>query len=633
MAVKEEGVFIGNYQCVCGKSSDAMSVYEKVDDDGKPFRDGYCRSGFCERKSQYIKPKELGFELIQSTEEYSEVGEEDVMTDDVLERIESIQLNPWRGWKERRLPKNLSEFYEVHTELDDHGGISKRFYPVYDQEGKLACYHVRDQAVKDAKAAYKEAKGSGEDTSKFEWAQKRPPFYSIGKNRATHKLLGQTKFSGGGKFLVITEGCEDALAYYKALSNNEKGYETPVVSITSGSSAAAKQIKANYEWVTSFEKVFIAFDNDEAGEKATEEVARLLKPQQAYIINLRRNDPCEHVQNREERKLVDFFWKADKYSPVGVLKLSQMWDAFETETGRNMIPFPPAFGGLNEMMGGGMEPGEITLIGALTSIGKSTVIAHTVHHILKTTNLKIGAMYLEGTKREVVRDLLSIDQQTNYKKKKREELNMSHLRDAFFNGVAADDRFTFVDHQGSLSTDDLIDKFRYLAKVEGCNVIFVDPLQAALASDANSETINFMDAILKIAKETDCAIAVVSHMRKPADKNPHEVSEYDLLGSSSQNQIAFNTILLSRDKMNDDPKKRNSTLVQLAKCRRTGETGVAGWFRYDGDTTMIYATPDPYKEDDADYAEAERELFGDFNDDGDEEDNPVVHGEDGAFGY
>ena len=88
-------------------------------------------------------------------------------------------------------------------------------------------------------------------------------------------------------------------------------------------------------------------------------------------------------------------------------------------------------------------------------------------------------------------------------------------------------------------------------------------------------------------------------MRKPDGKDPHAVSEYDLLGSSSINQIAFNTILISRDKMAEDPIKKNATKLHLVKCRRTGETGAAGWLRYDVDTTHMYPMSNPYEADDA----------------------------------
>jgi len=66
-----------------------------------------------------------------------------------------------------------------------------------------------------------------------------------------------------------------------------------------------------------------------------------------------------------------------------------------------------------------------------------------------------------------------------------------------------------------------------------------------------------------------------------------------LKGSGSINQIAFNTILLSRDKMSDDDYARNCTQVQLVKCRRTGRTGVAGWLYYENNTSRLVATQAP----------------------------------------
>ena len=64
-------------------------------------------------------------------------------------------------------------------------------------------------------------------------------------------------------------------------------------------------------------------------------------------------------------------------------------------------------------------------------------------------------------------------------------------------------------------------------------------------SSDNGAIIDFMDTLLKFAKQTDTCVVAVSHMRKPSDENPHNVTEYNLMGSSSINQIAFNTISLA----------------------------------------------------------------------------------------
>ena len=203
-------------------------------------------------------------------------------------------------------------------------------------------------------------------------------------------------------------------------------------------------------------------------------------------------------------------------------------------------------------------------------------------------------MYLEGTKREVVRDLLSLDAGINLRVKSRDSLDIEALKTRFFDGLVRRNQFVYVDHQGSISTTEIFDKLNYLAKAEGCDVIVIDPIQCGVNSSDNGAIIEFMDTLLKFAKETDTCVIAVSHMKKPSEDNPHAVSEYQLMGSSSINQIAFNTILLSRDKMNECPIKKSATKLQLVKCRRTGNTGEAGWLRYDHETTHLFATSNPY---------------------------------------
>jgi len=400
---------------------------------------------------------------------------------------------------------------------------------------------------------------------------------------------------------VVTTGEEDALAFAQALYSKKESteYWTPVVSVTCGDGSIIKQFKANFEYINSFDKVVLAFDNDDSAQKYVEEAARLLSPGKGFIVKFPQGikDASDMVKAGRSAELKQLFWKATPFSRVDVLHLSQMWDDFESEDNNVKIPFPSSWSHLNEMMNGGMEKGEITIIGALTSIGKSSIINNVVYSLIENTPFKVGAMYLEGTKREVVRDLLSLDAGMNLRTVNRDNVDIDVLKSRFFENLAKKDQFVYVDHQGSISTSEIFDKLNYLAKAENCDVIIIDPVQAGVNSSDNGAIIEFMDTLLKFAKETDTCVVAVSHKRKPSEENPHAVTEYSLMGSSSLNQIAFNTILLSRDKMNECPIKKSATKLQLVKCRRTGNTGEAGWLRYDHNTTHLFATSDPYIEE------------------------------------
>lgn len=597
------GSYVGHYACPACKSQDNLTVYKKPLEDGDEFNskysftddegvesycDAFCQTPKCGFKSsKWLAENDINLDDKVSSTKTKQPFK---MTEDIWEDLMRIKELPHTGWKSRGIPKEVDEFYGVTTKVTEKNNgerlvrsVGLRHYPSY-KDGKLTGYHVRNNKLKQAR---KKAKAEG--LSK----PKGAPFFPIGYCKVDSELFGQNLFNKGGRHLIITAGEEDCLACYNAV--DAKRYGTAVVSPTIGEGNAHLQVKNNLEWVMSFEKVTIVFDNDKAGEEGAEEIAKMLKPSQAFIAKLPKGDCCEYAGRGLTKELRDaVVFNAEQYTPVGVYSLSSLWDSFEKSSSTDIIPFPPSFGNLNKMMAGGRERGEITCLGAYTSIGKSTIISHSAYHLIKNTDFKVGAMYLEGTQREVVRDLLSIDLKQNLRLHDPEMLDMEHLRKEFMEGIAKDDKFIFVDAQGALTLDSMFDKLNYLAKGCGCDLLIIDPIQAAIASDSNSATIDFMDRLLKLAKQTNCAIDIVSHMRKPDRDDPHGCTEYDLLGSSSINQISFNTILASRDKMSDDPAKKNWTQLKLVKCRRVGNTGSAGGFNYDHKTSLIEAATSPY---------------------------------------
>lgn len=540
-------------------SSDGMAVYIK-EIDGKQINDAFCF--VCSNYFNHSQLEEVGVKIKEGKSKLTEAVD-----------FSTIETIPFRGWKDRGIGQPVSVKYGVHTEVENSFDVIARYYPS-TSDGKIVGYKKR-VTPKD--------------------------FIGIGSTKATNELFGQSVFEAGQKYLVVTTGEEDALAFAQALYSKKDNteYWTPVVSVTCGDGSIIKQFKANFEYINSFDKVVLAFDNDDSAQKYVEEAARLLSPGKGFIVKFPQGikDASDMVKAGRSAELKQLFWKATPFSRVDVLHLSQMWDDFESEDNNVKIPFPASWSHLNEMMNGGMEKGEITIIGALTSIGKSSIINNVVYSLIENTQFKVGAMYLEGTKREVVRDLLSLDAGMNLRTVNRNNVDIEALKYRFFENLAKKDQFVYVDHQGSISTSEIFDKLNYLAKAENCDVIIIDPVQAGVNSSDNGAIIEFMDTLLKFAKETDTCVVAVSHMRKPSEENPHAVTEYSLMGSSSLNQIAFNTILLSRDKMNECPIKKSATKLQLVKCRRTGNTGEAGWLRYDHSTTHLFATSDPYAEE------------------------------------
>jgi twinkle protein len=457
-----------------------------------------------------------------------------------------------RPLPERSISQETAKKYKVKK--DDRGNI---IYPLYNSEGDLVATKVRSHEEKAFKI-----------TGEFKEAT----------------LFGMNAFGTGGKYLTITEGQDDAMAAFEMM-----GSKYPVISVHSASSAA-KDVKANLDYIESFEYVVFIFDSDEAGRKAANACAELLTPSKAKIVTLSHyKDANDYLRTGKRAEFTQEFWNSKIFSAVGVVTFDQAWEAVEERRTASVIELPSSMPVLSAMMKGGAAKGEITVVGALTSIGKTTFVNNLLHGFLDKSDIKVGYLGLETTVGELTSGLIDI----HAKKRVTEEETLDKAQEVY-NGIDWGERLAIIDHQGSLELDDMIKKVRNTIVAYELDVFILDPLQAALPN-LDNDTVKFaMDSLLKLAKQTNVSFFVVSHMRKPDQKNPHEVSEYDLLGSSSINQIAFNTILLSRDKMGETELIKSSTKIRLVKCRRTGRTGDAGWLYYDHDAGVLEVGEDPY---------------------------------------
>jgi len=222
--------------CIECSSSDAMAVYRNVSEEGEITMTAFCFS--CDTYFNNEQVTEAGVKMQEPLTKKQEV--------DLTEVFAEISEIPFRGWKARGITKITSAKYGVHTELDDDLDIVSRYYPS-TQEGNIVGYKKRSAGKH---------------------------FTGIGNTKATNQLFGQAVFERGQKYLVITTGEEDAMAFAEALrtgDGTDKQYWTACISVTCGDGSIIKQLKPNFEYVNSFEKVVLAFDNDEHAKKTVEE--------------------------------------------------------------------------------------------------------------------------------------------------------------------------------------------------------------------------------------------------------------------------------------------------------------------------------------------------------------------------
>ena len=474
---------------------------------------------------------------------------------------------------DRKLRAETLEKYKVKAEKDERGEIIKHHYPYHNKKGEMV-------GIKTRLVAHKR-------------------FFGSGNTAKDNQLFGQSLFRPGGKFVTICEGELDAMAAYEMF-----GSKWCCVSVNNGANCV-DNIKANLEWLDSFETVVLCFDNDEAGRNAARSVAPILGPNKCKILTLAKHkDASDYLKNGDTRLFYDEWWNDSKpFTVSGVATLEDMREALLQYRDTELIPLPDSFGNLNEMMRGGVARGELVSIIAHTSIGKTTILNELIYHFAVNTKEKIGCFMVEDNIDETIRKVVSVHTGENLQLTRPDELNVEGIM-----GEAVDIGFASKiqlhnDGGGSVDLDEMFAKIRYFVKGVGCTVILVDPLHTAIKNLSNENIEEVMDRFIKLCKETKATVILSTHTRKPDDgSHPHKICEYDVKGSGAIPQACHTNILFSRDKLAEDDYTRNSTRIRVPKLRRTGQTGEGGWSYFNNTTGRLEKGHNPIIEgDDADF--------------------------------
>ena len=395
-------------------------------------------------------------------------------------------------------------------------------------------------------------------------------------------LFGQQLFSKGGKYVTITEGEFDAAAAYQML-----GSKYPVVSVRNGAGNAVQDIKANYEWLDSFENIVICFDNDDAGRGSANAVAEVLGTK-AKIFKGRSGikDSCEYAQENKEKEFVDLWWRAERYTPDGIIDGAGLWDLVNQPVEKSDVNYP--FGGLNDLTYG-IRAGEMVTITAGSGLGKSQFLREIVYHIINNTQDNIGLLFLEESVKRTALSLMSLAINKPLHLAETEATEAS--KKEAFDKTLGSNRLFFYDCFGSTAIDNIINRVRYFTKGLDCKYILLDHVSIVVSAQDHGDERKAIDEIMTklrmIVQETGVALFVVSHLRRPDGKGHEEgaaTSLSQLRGSASIGQLADMVLGLERSAQHEDPIERNTTRVRVIKNRYSGETGKACAVLYDKHT-------------------------------------------------
>jgi twinkle protein len=380
--------------------------------------------------------------------------------------------------------------------------------------------------------------------------------------------------------LTITEGEIDALSVSQA-----QGNKWPVVSVPNGAQGAIKAIEKAFEWVCSFDRVNIWFDNDEPGLKAAREVADILPPGKAFVVKSDLKDANEYLKAKRVDELVNLIWRAEPHRPDGIISGSEITlDSLRAAVAPGYsLPYPTLSNAIH-----GLRKRELTLLTAGSGVGKSTLAREIAYHLHQEHGLTIGNVYLEESKEKTAQGYIAIhnDIPLGILREKPDALSDEDWLRSLSEVVHT--RMYFYDHFGSLDSANLMSKLRYLAVGCKCDFIVLDHISIVVSgqessSEGERKDIDILMTNLRsLVENTGVGIIAIVHLSKPQGVSHEEggrVTLTHLRGSGSLKQLSDNVIAMECDQQGD---RSFESLIRVLKCREFGEgRGEADTLKYD----------------------------------------------------
>lgn len=405
------------------------------------------------------------------------------------------------------------------------------------------------------------------------WPKEQRGFFTEG-DISKAGLFGKDKFDPGSKeSITITAGEYDAPSIYQVT-----GGITAAVSTQSGTSAKRDCIN-DYDYINSFEKIILAFDNDEADSKAFREVASLFDPKKIYYVRFSRHkDANDYLQAEEPAYLLKAWQGAKKEIPEGIIHtFDQVSKALEKENAAKLADYP--FKSLQNSLFG-LHAGEFILFKGLEGIGKTEILRAMEYHALTTTPHNIGIIHLEEGYGETIRGLAT------YKLRAPAMMDESGISKeevlkAYKEIVGGREDRAYI--QSTFDIDDpdvVLANLRFLVTACDCRIVFLDHLSMLVTGQGEDDERKKLDYIVTRIKKSAVAnkfcFVGIMHVN---DDGKTRSSRYPP-------KIANTVVHLERDVKSLSPIEQRKTYFTVEKGRGQGTiTGRVGSVYYDRDVS------------------------------------------------
>jgi replicative DNA helicase len=256
-------------------------------------------------------------------------------------------------------------------------------------------------------------------------------------------------------------------------------------------------------------------------------------------------------------------------------KIEQLFEHKRLVTG-----VPTGFVDIDEMTRG-LQPGDLVIIAARPSMGKTSLVLNMAQHVAVQAGHTVGFFSLEMSKESLFIRLLTSEAQIDSHR-----LMSGHIAERDYSRIShaleqLSSMRLFIDDSANIGVLEMRAKSRRLQAEHGLSLIVVDYIQLMNArgryENRTLELASISRSLKGLAKELNVPIVVLSQLsRAPESRSDHRPQLSDLRESGALEQDADVVILIYRDDAyNRDPNNPDAGTAELIVAKqRNGPTGV-----------------------------------------------------------
>ena len=254
----------------------------------------------------------------------------------------------------------------------------------------------------------------------------------------------------------------------------------------------------------------------------------------------------------------------------------------------------------------GMHGGELILVAARPSMGKTAFVLNIAHHVAIRENVPVVFFSLEMGKEQLGTRLIAVDSMVDAKSLKTGDIKDNDWDNIFESADRLSGAKIFIDDNSSITMAELRTKCRRLKQTENIGLIVIDYLQLMSSPNKVESRQLFIAevsrALKSLARELNVPVIALSQLNRAVDSRPdHKPVLADLRESGAIEQDADVVMFIYRDDYYNEASEKPGVAEIIVAKQRNGATGPVELAWLSRFTKFANLAP-PKKEDNAENA-------------------------------